>query len=325
MFAKFKKASSILSKNLNRKSLNRYAFFFFISLSFWFLTMLSKIHETTLYIPIKYKNYPANLIELSSPADFIDVRVKATGVSILSFHLFNLKSLILNYDFANSQPLNNGESLFWIMNSYRKEFSYILGASIEIMDITPNRLIIPFVKKKKKEVPVILNSSINLMPTYWLASDVKINPSKVTVYGDQQLLDSISSISTDLLTLHNLRDSYASELALIIPDGLTCLNDSILVELRAEPFIEEVLRKKVEVRNLESSYAVKLFPSHVSVTLRMPKDKYSILKTNFIRIYIDASKLEENKMAIIEHDILPEMVKLERIYPDHLEFLLIKE
>ena len=326
MFADLKKLiCSIFKSLLKNKKFNTYAVFFFISFAFWFLTMLSKIHETSFLIPIKYVNCPADFVQVNQPADFVQIRIKAAGISIISFHLFNHKSLTLNYDIANSQPIKNGKNFFWIMNSKRKEVGNVLGASIEIMGINPERLIIPFVNKTKKEVPVRLISNINLRPSYWLANDIKLNPSSVIIYGEQKLLDSISSVSTDLLNINELYLDQTHEIPLALSNGLKCKTNSISVELNVEPFIEEVITQKVEVRNLEKAYSIKLFPSSVSVTLRLPKHKYQILKTNFLRLYIDASELGEQKMAAIKYDNLPANVKLERIFPNRLEFLLIKE
>ena len=326
MLTNLKKVISSFFKSLSKnKKLNTYAFFFFIAFAFWFLTMLSKTHETTFQIPIKYINYPADLVEVIQPSDFVQVRVKAAGISIISFHLFNYTSLILNYDVANSQPITNGKNLFWIMNSKRKEVADVLGGSIEIMDIIPERLIVPFANKTKKEVSVILNADIHLKQAFWLANDIKITPSSVILYGEQDLLDSISSVTTNLLKLNELDKDQVHEIALILPNGLKCKTNSVSVKLNIKPFIEEVVTQKVEIRNLDKGYSMKLFPRDVSVTLRLSKDKYQLLKTNFLRLYIDASKLGEQKTIPIEHDNLPEMVKLERIYPNRLEFFLIKE
>ena len=98
------------------KQLGTYIFFFIISFAFWFLSMLSRTHETTLNIPVSYINYPINLVEVEGADNFIKVRVKAAGISIISFYLFNSKKLVLNYDIANSKLKEKGKILFWIMN-----------------------------------------------------------------------------------------------------------------------------------------------------------------------------------------------------------------
>ena len=326
MFTNLKKVVSSFFKSLSKnKKLNTYVFFFFISFAFWFLTMLSRTHETSFLVPIKYINSPADLMEVVQPADFVQVRVKASGISIMSFYLFNYNSLILNYNVANSQPIANGKNLFWIMNSKRKEVADVLGVSIEIMNITPERITVPFVNKIKKVVPVILNQDINLKQTFWLTNDIKLIPSSVILYGDQDLLDSISSVTTDLLKLNDLDKDQVHEITLVLPNGLKCKTNSVSVELNIESFIEEVIIQEVEIRNLKKGYSMKLFPRDVSIALRLPKDKYQLLKTNFLRLYIDASELGEQKTIPIKYDNLPERVKIERVYPNRLEFLLIKE
>ena len=101
--------------------------------------------------------------------------------------------------------------------------------------------------------------------------------------------------------------------------------NSVLVNLDIEPVVEEVFVQEVKIRNLKEGYSMKLFPKDVSVTLRISKDKYHLLKTNFLKLYVDASKMGNQKTLSIAHDNLPEGVKIERLYPNRLEFLLIKE
>lgn len=326
MLISFKKViSSSFNSLYKNKKLNTYALFFLISFAFWFLTMLSKTHETTFLVPVRYINPPADLMEVVQPVDFIQVRVKAVGTSIVLFHLLNYTELLLDYEIANSQPVSNGKNLFWIMNSKREKISHILGESIQIMNITPERIVIPFINKTSREVSVILNQDIKLKQSFWLANNIKLVPSSVILYGDKDILDSISSVTTDLLKLYELDEDQLHDIALVIPNGLRCKTNSVLVEVNVEPFIEEVIIQEVKIRNLEKGYSMKLFPRDVSVTLRISKDKYHLLKTNFLRLYIDASKLGEQKTLTINYENLPEGVKLERIYPNRLEFLLIKE
>ncbi len=310
---------------LRSKKLNTYILFFTISLAFWFLTMLSKTHETTFRIPLKYINHPEDLMEVTKPESFVNVRVKASGISIFTFHMFNYKSLILNYNIANTQPIDNGKNIFWIMNSKRKEIVDVLGTSIEIMNVNPSRVVVPFVNKNKKEVPVLLNLDISLKQAFWLSDDVKLVPNSVVLYGSQYLLDSVNNVETNILMLNEVDKDQTHEVDIVIPNGLRCKSKSVLVEINIEPFIEEVLINQVEIRNLSKGYSMKLFPRDVSVTIRLPKNKYHLLETNFIKLYVDASEITEQHTIQIRHDNMPSGVKIQRIYPNQLEFLLIKE
>ncbi|MDG1348863.1 MAG: hypothetical protein P8P67_04035, partial [Flavobacteriales bacterium] len=82
---------SFFKSETNNKKLSTYALFLFISFSFWFLSMLSKQHETTLRVPLTYINFPADKVLVSTPTSFIEVRVKAPGFSILFYNLFNFE------------------------------------------------------------------------------------------------------------------------------------------------------------------------------------------------------------------------------------------
>ena len=326
MFFSLKNAISSFFKSLYRsKKISIYVIFLLSSFGFWFLTMLSKTHETTFNIPIQYINYPIDLVEGVNPPNLIQVRVKAAGISILSFYLFNNSSIILDYERANSQPTRNGKKLFWIMNSKREEIANILSSSIEIMNVKPERIVALFLNKMKKEVTVRLKSEIHLKPSYWLERDVKITPNTVVLYGDENLLDSISSITTSLLEVQDLDKDQVFETSLIFPNGLKSKTNFVLIELNVEPFIEETITKEVEIRNLSKIYSIKLFPKKVNVTLRLSKDKYHLLKTNSLGpFYVDASDLSE-KTLFVRHDKFPQGIKLKRIFPNRLEFFLIKE
>ena len=308
MYSNFIKViSNFIYSFLKNKNIKSYALFFLIAFSFWFLTMLSKTHETTYLFPVDYVNSPADLISLAPPVNFISVRVKASGISILSFYIFNnRRSLILNYDVSNSQPTSNGKDIFWIMNSKRNELSGFFGATTEIMDITPQRILVPFVYKNKKEVPIILNSDISLKQAFWLSNDIKLNYETVYIYGEKNLLDSIHSITTELLKLDNLDEDQKHEIGLDIPVGVQCQVESVLVEINIEPFIEDKITTQVKIRNLAEGYSMKIFPSNVSVTLRFPKDKFQLSKTDFLRLYVDI--LGKTTLSAVNACIPPEAI-----------------
>ena len=325
MSSNLKKITSFFKSVIQNRKLSLYIFFFIISLSFWFLTVLSKTHETSLIIPVDYINYPIGLIADEATDDYIEIRVKSSGISIISFKLFNSSSIILDFDLANYKPNENGAELFFNINSKRQQISSVLGISFDILDINPNKLSVNFVNKQNKKVPIILDSEINLRESFWLASEISTNIDSITVFGEQDSLKSIKYISTDKLKIDDLHKDQIASISLNIPNSLFSNTENILVEINVESYIEEVISKKVNIRNLQQKYSLKLFPSNVSVTLRLPKENFSLLETNFIELFIDASDLNDKRTLFVEYGSLPNGVKIKRIYPSYLEFLLIKE
>ena len=106
---------------------------------------------------------------------------------------------------------------------------------------------------------------------------------------------------------------------------MQCKVAEIEVSLNVAQFVEESIIQKVEVVDLAKGYSLKLFPNVVTATVRLPKDKYNFLKTDFLKLEVDASMLDDSK-TILEVQVknLPSFIKLERLYPQQVEFLLIK-
>jgi len=310
----------------NNKKLSTYALFLFISLSFWFLSMLSKQHETTLKVPLIYSNFPADKLVSAPVANFVEVRVKAPGFSILFYNLFNFSKLSLDIDKANTKPNKGGSEVFWIMNAKRKAVVEIISNSMELLDISPERLVIPFSDKAKKKVAIKLNQTISLKPEIWFTNPIILIPDSVLIYGEKQQLDAIDFIDTEELLLTDVSESNNNKVSLSIPEQIQCKIKNIDVIIEVEPFVEQLIEYKVQVMNMKKGYTIKLFPEEVQVTLRAPKDKYSMLQTDFLTLKVDASLISaENSTLDVDVENLPSFIQLQRVYPSRLEFLLIKE
>ena len=327
MFSNLKnRIASFFKSASNNKKLSTYALFLFISFSFWFLSMLSKQHETTLQVPLSYVNFPADKVLVSTPVVFIEARVKAPGFSILFYNLFSSSTLSLDVDQANTKPKKGGSEVFWFMNTKRKDLAEVLSSSMQLIAINPERLSIPFSNKAKKKVAIKLNQSISLKPEIWFESSIVLSPDSVMVYAEQQQLDAVDFIETEELILVDVAENIIPIVEVIIPDGLQCKTKNIEVTIEVEPFVEQMLKYKVEAKNLKKGYTIKLFPEVVQVTLRAPKDKYSMLKTDFLNLTVDASLISsENRTLTVEVENLPSFIQMQRVYPSRLEFLLIKE
>jgi len=327
MFGNLKnRISSFFKSESNNKKLSTYALFLFISFSFWFLSMLSKYHETTLKIPVVYTNFPTDKVVVSTPISFVEARVKAPGFSVLFYNLFNFSKLSLDIEQANIRPKTGGSEVFWLMNSKRKAVAEVISSSMELIEIDPERLIIPFSNKAKKKVAVKLNKSISLKSEIWFANPIVLVPDSVMIYGDQQQLDAVDFVKTEELLLVDVSESITHNVQLSIPVAVQCKTSVVEVIIEVELFVEQLLKCKVEVKNLKKGYVLKLFPEVVQVTIQAPKDKYSMLQTDFLKLQVDASLiLEESRTLAVEVENLPSFIQLQRVYPSSVEFLLIKE
>ena len=327
MLERLKNASSrFLKSQKHNKRLSTYFLFFIISFSFWFLSMLSKQHETTMDIPISFSNFPADLIPPQSPPDKVSVRVKAPGFSIIFYNLFTFSILDLDVSASNSKPIKGGKEIFWLMNAKRKKIANVLGSSMEILDIDPSRVSISAKNKSLKKVPIKLQENIRLKGGYWFSKPIHLLPDSVTIYGDQLQLDTINHVLTKELRIFNLSDNKKFTINLEETDGVLRKISSVDVVISVESFVEEEIMKPIGVKNLKKGYSVRFFPENVAVTVRAPRDKYLILQTDFFNAEVDATQMssENNTLDVIIKN-LPSSIKLQMVYPERVEYLLIKE
>jgi YbbR domain-containing protein len=146
------------------------------------------------------------------------------------------------------------------------------------------------------------------------------------IYGDQEQLDVVDFVETKELFLVDVSESITYNVQLGIPTTVQCKISAVEVIIEVEPFVEQLLKCKVEVKNLKKGYVLKLFPKVVQVTIQAPKDKYSMLQTDFLKLQVDASLIsEESRTLAVEVENLPSFIQLQRVYPSRVEFLLIKE
>ena len=320
-----KRLFSFFKSESNNKKLSAYTLFLFISFSFWFLSMLSKQHETTLKVHLIYSNFPADKLLATPVADFFEIRVKAPGFSILFYNLFDFPKLNLDIDDANTKPNKSGSEVFWIMNAKRKSVVEIIPTSMELLDISPERLIISFIDKAKKKVAINLNQFISLDSEIWFANPIVLIPDSVIIYGEKKQLDTIDFIDTEKLLLIEVSESSSNRVSPIIPDNLDCKIKNIEVLIDLEPFVEQLIECKIKVKNLKKRHSIKLFPEEVQVTLRAPKDKYSMLQADFLTLKVDASLITNKESTLdVEVENLPSFIQLQRVYPSKIEFLMIK-
>ena len=285
-------------------------------------------HEISLNVPVEYVNFPPEMILVSSPEAFLEVRVKTSGFSALFYNLFNTSKLILDIEKANIKSQNGISEVFWLMNSKpnKQAIQEVLASSMKVQDIETDRLVISFSDKAKKLIPIKLNKSISLKSEIRFVNPIVLVPDSIMIYGDQHQLDQLHFVETEELLLLDVSENSTHNLKLSIPSTVQSKTAAVDVIIEVEPFIEKLLNSKIQVQNLEKGYSLKLFPELVQVILRVPKEKYSMLDTDFLKLYVDASLISNDVTTLkVEIESLPSIVELKRIYPSKVEFLKIKE
>ncbi|MGG3625673.1 YbbR-like domain-containing protein [Bacillus gobiensis] len=174
----------------------------------------------------------------------------------------------------------------------------ILPVDVEpaVVDIT-----VPVTSPSKK-VPLKINRTGKL-PEGTSISSVETNPSEVTIYGPQDVLDSIEFIDGVDLDLSKIKDNTVQEVDIPLPDGVKSASPdkvklNVKVEKEKEKELNNVSIKPVGLKNDQNLEFLDPDTSQLSLLAKGSTEEIDQLQPSDIELYVDVSNLNEG-----EHDV----------------------
>ena len=318
------------------KGLRRYVLFIFISFSFWFLTIMSKRHETTLTIPVAFENFPLEkIIDKESNDQKLEVTVTAPGFNLLIYKLFNSKKIKLDIEKANwriSQNVNK-EIAFWNSKKHWKEIKKSLSGSMEISSdgksflISPEEINLIFTPKYSKLVMIEVKRDLKFRDQFRLSDRIRYFPDSITIYGKKEIIDTINKMSTNILRKDDLHKDSKNKLKLKeINYADYNKEQEINVEMSIERFAEKTIDIPINVINLPKGYTIRILPSVIKVKVSAPVDKFKLINEKLFNAVVDYNDiLSESKGLNVRLTKTAEFATIHWYNPKNIEYILIKE
>ena len=298
----------------------------FIAALFWLLIKLSDIYSVNYSFALKYNNAPASLRLTRVIDSTLDISLTARGFAILKLNLFNdMETLDINLD--NYTIDHKGDIKYGI---FTQELTSRLAGLVNVgeKDIQLSRASLTFELEKtgSKIISIVPNYDIIFTDQFDLYEEVKLDPSEVTVYGPQSVLDSLYSISTQKLILENVQtdQEIGIELNNPNPELLSLGNNQSTLYFKVEKFTESELLVPVNLSNLK--YRIKTFPMQVSVFYRVAQKDFNEVRAHQFNIIpmvdnLDILHAHKLPLKVSKH---PDFVRNVRVIPSEVEFLIIK-
>lgn len=185
---------------------------FLISATLWYLVVWGKPIETTLEIPIKYKNsYSKDFFVETNPST-ISVKITTTRSQLRNLERDKLE---IEIDLEKYSPG---------IHQIRIPIEKInLPSSIKIKEISPVYLTLVIKKFSQKKVPVKLSLVENQKQRYQNMR-VKLKPSMVSIKGFWEEIKEIEEVYTDTIDLDSLRKNKVLEVKLKTPPKVIEVN-----------------------------------------------------------------------------------------------------
>lgn len=205
--------NKLLAENLTFKLIS-----IALAIFLWFFVTFKGQTETSVEVPIEFKNTPAEMEILKQSVKKITIGISARERILKELTQHNMRVVI---DLSSAKP---GENSFPITKSSIK-----LPRGIEILRIEPSQVKVFMDEKSQKEVPVKVVLSGSPARGFFVAS-VSSEPHTIKIEGAKKELNRIRVIKTEPVDIEGITEDLKIQ-AKIDPEGRIFRTDQDTVHI----------------------------------------------------------------------------------------------
>ena len=258
------KAKQILAWLVQKDALI-YLLFVGLATLFWWGRAMSSQREVEVKLPVAYTQVPAQVVFNTPLPNQIEVVLRDNGRLLRQVQ--HTKPTVT---ISLADKLNETHGTLQLSTDVlRQKIQDNLPGSTAIQQIRPEEITTTYYVEATKKVPIRLCATWTLEKQYQLAEPPVLEPAWVNIYGTQEAIDTIDSISTDSVIVEKLQDQVHRDIALLIPTGIRTDQPTISVTWNAEMFTEKSFQLPIEIINLPDNKVMHLFPQTTTITARV--------------------------------------------------------
>lgn len=314
-----------LDRLKNDKRLVPFMVCLFIATALWFLNALSKDYETTIDYPVKYINAPKNQFLANTPPSKLELKVHAHGFTLLRYKLsLTFSPIILNIKNIthNLEADENGTYIIHTADILRRVSDQV-SSEITVKEIHPLTIKLVLDRLKTRSLPVNAQVSYTLAPQYGLKTPLTLTPSKVEVTGPGHVVDTLTQLPTEEITLENIDRNVKKYLKIQAPPHTRIAPAKTLMTIEVEKITEKELQLPIQVRNKPEGVQIKLFPSTIKLTCLINLSNFDRVSADDFACYVDYSDIKTRLNTLPIHvESRKDSLKIARFSPQMVEYLI---
>lgn len=308
---------------MKKRSLLTFLVFLALSTSLWLLIKLSENYATQTTFSVVIKNAPADQW-VANPEQSVKMSLYIDGFHTLKLGLIRGANRSVRIDLSEVPYHQENAGTYSFSSQYVAE-KVAARLDVSSASITMNDAKVYFNMNplKSKVVPVVLRSDLNLQRQYGIYGTPQIEPSSITIFGPQEVLDTVRSVKTQRITKTNLDNSFVEEVRLDLLDGSVRTNtQTVRVAVEVEKFTETVVKVPVTA---QGGKKIRFFPEQVAVRCLVAMRDYSDLGPQAFQVGIDPAQLNALQplldVKMVAH---PQTVQVLALNPDKVEYLIVQ-
>jgi len=304
-------------------------FCFCIATVFWLLLALSRDYPTRVTFPIEYTNLPGKKVIVNDLPDSISLDIQATGFRILAYS-FTKKRKTLEVDVASrllSGRLIQSEVLAMPTKIFASDFNKQFGPDVKILGYQPDSIVFYFSDLMVRRLPVMLDMNLKFDKQYEYAGDIQISPDSVDVAGPPSIVNSLTQIETENISMNEVKSSLDLEVNLK-PQKILSFNISkVKLMVPVEKFTEGNVYVRIQPLNVQSGFSLKTFPDKVQVRYMVALSKFNEVKDHMFDVVVNAEGLENERPEKLAVELVryPTYLRRLTVDPEKIDYILRKQ
>lgn len=307
----------------NKRPFLTFLVFLILSTALWLLIKLSENYTTQTMFRVVLKDVPADKW-ITSPEQSVKLSMDIDGFHTLKHEMIReAKREVTLYLGEVPYRLENGSTYSFGSQYVAEQIADLL--EINASDITMNEARIYFNMEplKSKVVPVRLRSDIKTQRQHDVYGIPILEPSSITVYGPEEVIDTLKSVSTVLLSKSNVGQEFTETVALDLAEGKIQANTkSVKVSINVVKFTETDIKVPISTPD---SLKLRLFPEEMTVKCLVAiKDYPSMVPENF-RVEPDMEQLKARQPLLDLHLVnWPQQIQVLETNPEKVEYIIVQ-
>lgn len=321
-FSMLKKTKSGTRRRFKKTDINSFIFFLVFAVVIWIFVQFSKQYNEVINIPVQYVNIPPDIMLADDNPRILKLRMEKTGFKIAWYSLFP-PTLYVDVSRAAEQ---DGKLLYFI-DENRSDIISQLDIDFDDSRFVKDVLAINFQQKKEKKLKVIPRVEIEFAVGYSAREALQTEPDSVVVSGPDGLLDTLSVLYTEKLSLSKVKSDVSGTVKIDTSGmrGLTLYRPSINYEVEVEKFTEGSVRVPIELINVPEDLNVVIFPKETLLFFQVNLQDYSKVSPSDFRVVANFDGLQKDQDFLIPEIVQkPDFTANLRINEKKIQFIIKK-
>jgi hypothetical protein len=300
-----------------------------ISLFIWFLIKMSDEYVAEVSVPVSYQNAPDNKI-LTQADKHISVRLSAKGSDVISAKYFSTYTpLNINLTQAELKKSRYFDRYYILTEQFKNQFSNRFNFSHTLLGLYPDTLYMSFEEIISKTLPVKARLEISCKPQYQVYDSITVDPAIISIKGPASMIDTLTSVGTEIIQFSNIDHSIETSARINLPledDRVILSHRNIKISIPVEEFTESVIELPVRAVSADPGQHIKTFPETAKVTYKVALRDYARVNPDMFSLTVVYNPEKDRLKNFLKINIAekPDYVKISRITPDKVEFLIQK-